>query len=373
MEFDNKRIENLRIRLKENFKKLHHGDNRQLAKVRSKKVSENNPFLKSLSLDIKEWFGEEIKGFSPYTLKRVFYDNDSFNYEEDTIVFLEVFCDQIENTTFDNTDLKKADSVSLFTKLSRKIKTHQLLIGYFFGFLFSFSGLIVLPIASIGIYKTMREVENPKIKRKRYIIYSAMLLIFVCFQIFFVPKILNQDSLIGNIYRGKFNPDPAGKGLGFLSLNDANCKSGCSNVLDLVYVPKLKKEEKYYFKIYLDYHNMGSVSINNAGAKIIFKKFEKDNYLTITGKLMGDYINPIYDTSRLVNLPKNYKIKFEEGFIRNSHGENDPVNCSGYSYEINITDEILRTGVKIDVLDTQFGGWCDQGTVIATFSIVTSS
>lgn len=96
MEFERDRIKKLRLRLKECYKILHQNDPNNLIKISSERVSESNPFLQSLSMDLINRFGEDIKGFSPYTLKKLFFDDKTINYEKDTIGFLEAFCDEVE-------------------------------------------------------------------------------------------------------------------------------------------------------------------------------------------------------------------------------------------------------------------------------------
>ncbi|WP_301401803.1 hypothetical protein [Polaribacter huanghezhanensis] len=274
-------------------------------------------------------------------------------------------------TSLENINSTKINSETIFTKIKKGLNKHLLYIGYFFGYLFSFVPFVVLPIASIGIYKTYNQDYSKKVKRKRYFAFGGMILSFIILQVLITRTLLAQDleinrNLTSMLY-GEFNGDPSDSGLGFLSVNDDLCEIGCGSLLDKIDVPKLKYGEQYYFNVFLDFHNKGKGNIRNAIAKISFLKGET---LSITGTLIGDYLNPVFDTAYLTNLPENYQIIFEGGTLSNKHNSRDNQGCSGYSYALEVGKEIINEGISLDVLDSKLGGWCDQGTVSIKFSIL---
>jgi hypothetical protein len=74
------------------------------------------------------------------------------------------------------------------------LKNNKRQIGYLFGFLFAFLPWIVLPIASIGIDRTLRSNLEPKTKRNRIWIYSLMLLFSFLVTIFLNYKAFQELS-----------------------------------------------------------------------------------------------------------------------------------------------------------------------------------
>src|SRR5690606_22959415 len=82
MVFEKKRLENLRVKLKECYAFNYKDEKERLGYLKSTKTSEKNPFLQLLSTDLSERFEDVNKkqtGFSPYTLRNLFFDINRLN------------------------------------------------------------------------------------------------------------------------------------------------------------------------------------------------------------------------------------------------------------------------------------------------------
>ena len=321
MQYKIDKIEHLRIRLREAYKKKHQGDNKALAKEKSTKKSENNPFFHALKKDLLDRFPEQTIGFSEYTLKRLFYDDNNFKYDEDTITFLEIFCQEIENQE-ESTEPSKE-------KINAPKRKKRYIWAYV---LFSIIGLLLV------VYLVLNSMGN---------------------------RLIDEfDEAIS----GEFNPDPAGLGLGFLSINTfENNKANEFNSLD---IPPIENNKFVGVMLYVDFHNMGIKNIKNG--EVIFHFLDSINIpnYEITAELRGDNVKPIYDTVLLTGLPEKTQLALLNGYKENTHGKSDPNECLGYDYNITLSREVLDSKtIGLDELDTYQGGWCDQGFIIVQLGI----
>lgn len=329
MEISLQRIEKLRVRLRSAFIKKHRNNPTTAAKERSTKVSERNPFLLALSTDLKDRFGDDSTGFSEYNLKKLFFNDTDLNYNEDTIIFLELFCEEIENIQDESPEDK---SLETFNKPVTKSKRYTWLY---------ITGLIVGIL--LIIYLVLSNMGNR-----------------------FMDRV---DEAIDDTLVGEFDPDPSGNGTGFFSIYDKMAVD-VANKLDSISVPDLKIGEKYYASLFIDFRNRGVASIKNAQATVsLLDTLFTGTYL-ITATLSGDRVSKIFDTTTIINLPEPSLLKLVSAHIENTHGETDPMECTGYNYEIELSDiKQDKIIVDLDVLDTIENGWCDQGFVVLIVSL----
>lgn len=238
--------------------------------------------------------------------------------------------------------------------------------------------LISIVTIVMGFYYTYKYVKNSKVILWRTIIFIVGFLINLSMVIYAGYSMVNgklnmlEEFNMQNINEGTFgsyfNPDPTKTGIGFLTVNSTN-NNDTANVYDQITLPKLEGNQEYVFWAFIDFHNQGKKEIKDARATIHFKNDSTNGVLILTGKLSGQDVGSIFDTVNIYNFNSNYEVVFQQGYIENTHAETDPEYCQGYNYRIDIGKEIVTTGVSLDVLDTYYNGWCDQGYVIVQFSI----
>lgn len=342
MIFEKKRLENLRVKLKECYAFNYKDEKERLGYLKSTKTSEKNPFLQLLSTDLSERFKDVNKkqtGFSPYTLRNLFFDINRLNYDGDTIANLELYCSEIEeemNEEFINAPEEKEqlkDTLNRAESSQKKKRRNR----YFY-----MTGIFLLGILMV-LYWVLKDVGNSIVEK--------------------------TDETISDLYTGKFNTDPSKNGLGFFTIN--NTEDNIANTFNSLIIDSLNVGDEVFFFTYIDFHNEGTKPIKKATAKIHISESEMNKgILTLTAELAGEDVPKIHDVVEIVNFSYDYELKFIEGYIENTHGKSDHKECQGYEYKIHFGEEIFTKGVSIDELDTYEGGWCDQGYVITKFSVI---
>lgn len=73
---------------------------------------------------------------------------------------------------------------------------YRTLLAYIFGFLFNWLALISFPIIAIGLYRTKKEIKLRKVRKRRYLLFGLMCLMYLITNVFILPKIL--DSVLSN-------------------------------------------------------------------------------------------------------------------------------------------------------------------------------
>lgn len=227
------------------------------------------------------------------------------------------------------------------------------------------------------INKKEEILNEPKKREKKrsfrwaYILTSILGVLLVLYLVFIQlgGKLIApiEKAMTENI-KGVFDPDPSGNGFGFLSINFTD-ENNTANLYDSTRIPPLKTGESFVFFVFIDFHNMGIIDIEDARGKINFTVNSSQNILTINAELSGKNVSSIYDTSTILDYTSNHQINFIQGRIENSHYKSDKDYCAGYQYNIEIGEELINEGVSLDVLDAYLEGWCDQGYIIAQFEI----
>ncbi|QHI38051.1 hypothetical protein IMCC3317_34350 [Kordia antarctica] len=252
-------------------------------------------------------------------------------------------------------------------------RKHDLKLGWLFSLIFSWIPYISIPILSIGFYKAFKKKISKKMKYTSYILYSLIFLLTIGYQQYLGyehVKFHNNNlqkgyELVKDIKSGTFNVDPSGRKIGFMTIGEG--KVSVDSIVDLIVLPDLKYREKFYFTIFLDFHNNGILPINNVGARIFHQRINNDLYLT--GRLSGDFTNTISDVSEIHNVPKEYQIGFDDAIIRNTQGATNFERCAGSNYELPINIDIMHKMIMLPNLGIKENGWCDQGTVLVSLFI----
>lgn len=195
-------------------------------------------------------------------------------------------------------------------------------------------------------------------------------LIFIISSILITNYSYSQNiNEISVLEKGHYDLDPSNSGFGFVSISEGENEPGNANKQNSLSIPKLNKNDRFVFTIYLDFHNNGKSDILKSSAKIEFAILN-DEKLSIKGIFNGKNISPQTDLAYLYDFKDSYSIKFLSGSIENNHSTTDSTECEGYNIsKVLSKSDIFNKGVNLGILDTRYKGWCDQGYVIATFEI----
>lgn len=328
MDFEKERIEKLRDRLRKCYAFIHRDDIKRLGYLQSTKTSEKNPFIEVLSVDLNERFedarGNVSQGYSVYTLRNIFFNDDKLNYDGDTIANMELYCSEIE---------KEMQPIEIKKDRRKPIYKHWffILVSSIVGFLFV-------------LYVVLSEMGN--------------------------RVITPFEKALETTLVGEFDPDPAKKGMGFASIHKGDVPDNSANLFDAIKLSGLESGEDFIFTVFTDFHNMGIINIEEAKVKLYVSKQEAKNKLIINSELSASNAPSINDMVTIEGLPIHYDIELIKLKKENTHGKTDPKECTGYSYEIDLELEDAKQGVDLDVLDSKYNGWCDQGYVIAVYKII---
>lgn len=321
MKYSKVELEKLRKEIRVAFLLKHQDDEIKKNAIHDASKSTSNSFLKILALDLEESFGEDAPKVS--TLYNFFFDEEKVAYSRKTIKYFELYSKG--NLSVDtkivipeNKDWKALTDF-YFKKISEFIKRNYLII---IGYVFSFVPFIVLPIASVGIYKNYKvDSENDGSKKGVYL-YSGMLILYLLFTVLSTVVLIKfaKNQLLENLqYSSVFDVPLAGNG--FVSVHNLT-KKGRS--IDIGTENSIYAEPNDTVIVSVTMSNISNNIIEDTRLSLTPRISGNSNYHKFIGTLSGIEIYPVSDPA-IVYTDMNTTLKPIYGAFLQYSGNADKV------------------------------------------------